>query len=153
MGTFRNLRNNIRFIRKLKTIRVNRELSLDEGEIQKKSTQITKNKTISNKSKQKSFKSYRQEREEKDAQNRKKDPTIALQIKRKEGSNSEERTHLLNFNEQRTKNNTRKQRTLSTGKINRNLKLTTGTIRKLLDYGKHEFNFPKLTYWKNKSKQ
>lgn len=36
MGTFRNLRNNIRFIRKLKTIRVNRELSLDEGEIQKK---------------------------------------------------------------------------------------------------------------------
>lgn len=34
MGTFRNLRNNIRFIRKLKTIRVNRELSLDEGEIQ-----------------------------------------------------------------------------------------------------------------------
>jgi hypothetical protein len=35
MGTFRNLRNNIRFIRKLKTIRVNRELSLD-GEIQKK---------------------------------------------------------------------------------------------------------------------
>jgi len=36
MGTFRNLRNNIRFIRKMKTIRVNRELSLDEGEIQKK---------------------------------------------------------------------------------------------------------------------
>jgi hypothetical protein len=34
MGTFRNLRNNIRFIRKLKTIRVNRELSLDVGEIQ-----------------------------------------------------------------------------------------------------------------------
>ena len=61
----------------------------------------------------------------------------------KKGGNSEERTHLLNFNEQRI---------LSTGKINRNLKLTTGTIRKLLDYGKHEFNFPKLTYWKNKSK-
>jgi hypothetical protein len=40
MGTFRNLRNNIRFIRKLKTIRVNRELSLDEGEIQKNNKYI-----------------------------------------------------------------------------------------------------------------
>lgn len=70
-----------------------------------------------------SLKGDRYDGEEQDAQNTKKYPTIGCKSKGKKGGNSEERTHLLGFEEQKEQRILQENKEfLSTGRRNRNLK-------------------------------